>query len=173
MIVVFVHGWGVRNPDYRALPERLRQAIGAATVDVWLSDYISYSDSVTMSDLAVAFERARQANFPAAKFACVTHSTGGPILRTWLDMFCRQSECWLTHLIMLAPPNHGSALAQLGKSRLARMKLWFEHMQPGEQILDWLYSLQLLSQSDSRPLPPSHSWPSRVNPAFPKVDFIR
>ena len=75
MIVVFVHGWGVRTPDYHALPQRLRQAIGAVTLDVWLSDYISYSDSVTMSELAIAFERARQANFPGMKFACVTHST--------------------------------------------------------------------------------------------------
>jgi len=138
MIVVFVHGWGVRTPDYHALPQRLHQAIGAATLNVWLSDYISYSDSVTMSDLAIAFERARQANFPSVKFACVTHSTGGPVLRTWLDMFCRQGECLLTHLIMLAPPNHGSALAQLGKGRIARLKLWFENAEPGEQILDWL-----------------------------------
>ena len=142
MVIVFVHGWGVRHPDYGVLPQRLRQAIGAATlaatIDVWLSDYISYSDSVTMSDLAIAFERARQANFPNLKFVAVTHSTGGPVLRTWLDMFYRDRACPLTHLIMLAPPNHGSALAQLGKNRLARMKLWFEHVEPGEQILDWL-----------------------------------
>lgn len=139
MTLIFVHGWGVRKPDYGLLPPRLRQLVsGAVTIDVWLSDYISYSDSVTMADLAVAFERARRANFPAAKFACITHSTGGPVLRTWLDTYFRDGECPLTHLVMLAPPNHGSALAQLGKSRLARMKLWFQGVEPGEQILDWL-----------------------------------
>src|SRR4051812_25048712 len=108
MVIVFVHGWGVRTPDYGVLPHRLRESSGTATIDLWLSDYISYSDSVTMSDLAIAFERARHANFPTLKFAAVTHSTGGPVLRTWLDMFYRDGNCPLTHLIMLAPPNHGS-----------------------------------------------------------------
>lgn len=138
MTVVFVHGWGVRTPDYGPLPQRLRELAGATTLDVWLSDYISYSDSVTMTDLALAFERARQAAFPVAPFACVTHSTGGPVLRTWLDLLYRDRDCPLTHLIMLAPPNHGSALAQLGKSRIARMALWFGGREPGERILDWL-----------------------------------
>jgi pimeloyl-ACP methyl ester carboxylesterase len=138
MTVVFVHGWGVRTPDYGPLPQRLRELAGAATLDVWLSDYISYSDSVTMTDLALAFERARQAAFPVTPFACVTHSTGGPVLRTWLDLLYRDRDYPLTHLIMLAPPNHGSALAQLGKSRIARMALWFGGREPGERILDWL-----------------------------------
>jgi hypothetical protein len=39
---------------------------------------------------------------------------------------------------MLAPPNHGSALAQLGKGRLARMAMWFQQREPGQQILNWL-----------------------------------
>ena len=138
MVIVFVHGWGVRRPDYGPLPERIRAACHAATLDIWLADYISFSDAVTMTDLALAFERARLANFPNAQFACITHSTGGPVIRTWLDLLYRDRECPLTHLIMLAPPNHGSALAQLGKSRLARMKLWFDGVEPGERILDWL-----------------------------------
>src|SRR5271165_3149995 len=133
MLIVFLHGWGVRNPDYGALPEWLRERLGANTVDVWLSDYITYSDSVTMGDLVDAFERARLRNFPGVKFACVTHSTGGPVAREWLLRY--GSGGLLTHLVMLAPPNHGSALAQLGKGRLSRMALWFGNGQPGEQIL--------------------------------------
>jgi len=39
---------------------------------------------------------------------------------------------------MLAPANHGSALAQLGKSRLGRIKSFFEGVEPGQHILDWL-----------------------------------
>jgi pimeloyl-ACP methyl ester carboxylesterase len=140
MLVVFLHGWGVRNPDYGALPEWLRERMGANVVDVWLSDYISYSDSVTMGDLVDAFERARRQNFPDMKFACVTHSTGGPLARQWLTTYgsAGAAEGLLTHLVMLAPPHHGSALAQLGKGRLSRMALWFDHREPGEQILNWL-----------------------------------
>src|ERR1700732_3599519 len=121
MIVVFLHGWGVRNPDYGALPQWLRERMGASVVDVWLSDYITYSDSVTMGDLVDAFERARQQNFPGVKFACVTHSTGGPLARQWLATYgaAEGAAGLLTHLVMLAPPNHGSAMAQLGKGRLS------------------------------------------------------
>src|ERR1700681_2436562 len=102
MIVVFLHGWGVRNPDYGALPEWLRERMGASVVDVWLSDYITYSDSVTMGDLVDAFERARRQNFPAMTFACVTHSTGGPVAREWLARYASDgdSKDLLTHLVM-------------------------------------------------------------------------
>ena len=48
MLVVFLHGWGVRNPDYGALPGWLREKMGATVADVWLSDYITNTDSVTM-----------------------------------------------------------------------------------------------------------------------------
>ena len=107
-------------------------------MDIWLSDYISYNDHVTMEDLALAFERARRDRFADRKFACVTHSTGGPLMREWWERFGQAAGCHLSHLVMLAPPNHGSALAQIGKSRLARTVLWLEHTEPGEAILDWL-----------------------------------
>jgi len=43
----------------------------------------------------------------------------------------------MTHLVMLAPPNHGSALAQLGKGRLSRMTMLLEHREPGNRS-SWL-----------------------------------
>jgi hypothetical protein len=39
---------------------------------------------------------------------------------------------------MLAPANYGSALAQLGKERLGRLKSWFGGVEPGQGVLDWL-----------------------------------
>jgi len=44
----------------------------------------------------------------------------------------------MSHLIMLAPANYGSALAQLGKGRLSRLKSWFGGIEPGQGVLDWL-----------------------------------
>jgi hypothetical protein len=44
----------------------------------------------------------------------------------------------MSHLIMLAPANFGSALAQVGKGTGARIKTWMEGVQPGTGILDWL-----------------------------------
>ncbi len=134
VLVIFVHGWSVRHPDYGSLPARFARVFGPELTEIWLSEYISYNDSISVVDLADAFERARLAQFPNREFLCVTHSTGGPVLRTWLDKYNGP----LTHLIMLAPPNHGSALAQLGKSRLSRMKFWLEGVEPGQRILDWL-----------------------------------
>jgi len=55
-------------------------------------------------------------------------------MRTWLDRY----DGPLRAMVMLAPPNHGSALAQLGKSRLSRLKSWVEGVEPGQRILDWL-----------------------------------
>ena len=39
---------------------------------------------------------------------------------------------------VLAPANHGSALAQLGKGRIARMKFFMDGVEPGTGVLDWL-----------------------------------
>ena len=62
------------------------------------------------------------------RFACITHSTGGPVVRDWWNRYYlepRQApRCPMSHLVMLAPANFGSALAQLGKGRLSRVKAW-------------------------------------------------
>ena len=76
------------------------------------------------------------------RFACITHSTGGPVVRHWWYRFYQRPSspppCPVSHLIMLAPADFGSALAQLGKSRLSRIKTWFEGVEPGTAVLDWL-----------------------------------
>jgi len=61
-------------------------------------------------------------------------------VRKWIDLYHRRKleKCPLGHLVMLAPANHGSALAQLGKGRLARMKFFADGVEPGTGVLDWL-----------------------------------
>jgi hypothetical protein len=142
MTVVFVHGWSVRNTDtYGALPERLKSS-GAGVENIFLSEYVSFHDQVTVEDIARCFDQAlRQRLRPGEQFACITHSTGGPVVRTWMNIFHggeRLHGCPMSHLVMLAPANHGSALAALGKSRLSRMRFCAEGVEPGERVLDWL-----------------------------------
>jgi len=63
------------------------------------------------------------------------------VVRKWLDLYYGRdglSACPMSHLVMLAPANHGSALAQLGKSRLSRIKNLLEGAEPGKRVLDWL-----------------------------------
>jgi hypothetical protein len=153
ILVVFVHGWSVTNTDtYGGLPERLRREASAngAPVDVreiFLGRYITFHDDVRLPDVSRAFRAAvREQLGPdladGTRFACITHSTGGPVVRDWWHRFhgagTTGGPCPMSHLIMLAPANYGSALAQLGKGRLSRIKAWFQGVEPGQGILDWL-----------------------------------
>ena len=147
--LVFVHGWSVTSTaTYGAMPRRVQEAARAAGLsltvhDIHLSEYVSFDDAVTMGDLVRGFDHAlRDLHLPTGSFACITHSTGGPVVREWLraqrDAPGSYSAIRLSHLVMLAPANFGSALARLGKSTLGRLKAWFNGVEPGQRILDWL-----------------------------------
>ncbi len=151
MLVLFVHGWSVTDTEtYGKLPEALSTQAGQYGLEIdvqhiWLSRYISFHDEVSMSDVVRAFDKALRDTIPEgnqiAEFSCITHSTGGPVLREWLEHFYgvdNLSQSPLRHLIMLSPANHGSPLAALGKKRVGRIKSWFSGVEPGQRILDWL-----------------------------------
>ena len=146
MELVFVHGWSVTHTDtYAQLPQALVKLLAAdvnLTVrHIHLGRYISFDDEVRLTDIATAFNDARIEQLGEKPFAVITHSTGAPVIRQWLQMFFsgdKLAQCPLTHFIMLAPANHGSALAQLGKSRVGRIKSFFAGVEPGQKILDWL-----------------------------------
>jgi hypothetical protein len=152
MQLLFVHGWSVTGTDtYGKMPEVLSEAAVNYDLDleikhIYLGKYISFHDGVTMDDIARAMDQALRDlpgnNEKAIKpFSCITHSTGGPVVRYWADKFYGQSQLKdlpLKHLVMLAPANHGSALAKLGKEKLGRLKAWFSGVEPGQNILDWL-----------------------------------
>ncbi len=152
MRLVFVHGWSVTDTDtYGGLPEALAARAGDRGLDldishVWLGRYISFNDAVSMHDVVRAFDRALRDTIPAdgggiQTFSCITHSTGGPVVREWLDAYFGAkglSGCPLRHLVMLAPANHGSPLAALGKGRVGRIKAWWNGIEPGQRILNWL-----------------------------------
>jgi hypothetical protein len=147
MLVIFVHGWSVRNTDtYGDLPRYLEQQTGLQIQvgNVYLGKYVSFDDTVTLDDLARAFHQAIRDELDkkltaGEKFACITHSTGGPVVRKWMALYYPDpAACPMSHCIMLAPANHGSALAQLGKTRLSRLKFLLEGAECGEKVLDWL-----------------------------------
>ncbi|EHL30832.1 phospholipase PlaB [Legionella drancourtii] len=151
MIVIFVHGWSVTHTNtYGDLPKWLENQSKDETLDIlvgniYLGHYISFDDTITVDDIARAFDQAVRDEIAdklrdGARFACITHSTGGLVVRKWMDLYFKNNleKCPLSHLIMLAPANHGSALAQLGKSRLGRIKSFFEGVEPGQHVLDWL-----------------------------------
>ena len=151
--LVFVHGWSVSHTDtYGGLPERLAAEFSTRGAPLpqhrlQLGRYLSFHDEVRMEDLARGLEaavRSELAELIAAgkRFAMITHSTGGPLAREWWWRYYAQSRsasaCPMSHLVMLAPANFGSALAQLGKGRLSRLKALAQGVAPGVGVLDWL-----------------------------------
>lgn len=147
MKLIFVHGWSVRDTStYGELPEVLVSLAGERGLEleihhIFLGRYISFHDEVTLDDISRAFDKARLDTIGREQFSCITHSTGGPVIRNWVDLYYgagNLDKLPLKHLIMLAPANHGSALAQLGKGRLGRIKAWFQGVEPGQRVLDWL-----------------------------------
>lgn len=152
-LVVFVHGWSVTDTaTYGGLPERLTAEAGGAgfditTQEVFLSKYVSFRDDVRVEDIARAFEAAVRNELSDlvaqhGRFVAITHSTGAPVMREWHRRHyvetAASGPCPMSHLIMLAPANFGSALAILGKGRLSRIKGWFKGVEPGTGVLDWL-----------------------------------
>lgn len=153
-LVVFVHGWSVTSTaTYGELPARLKNAAarrGGPDIDVrqiFLGEYVSFHDEVRLRDIARAFDAAlsrvlADAGGKRRRCVCITHSTGGPVVREWLDRHVVEAgtleACPISHLIMLAPANFGSALAQLGKGRIGAIKAWFDGVEPGQGVLDWL-----------------------------------
>jgi hypothetical protein len=151
LIIVFVHGWSVSNLNtYGELPlcvrdEAKKEGIDIVLREIFLSRYISFHDEVRIGDISLAFNSAVKEQLAdvlkkGRRFICITHSTGGPVIRDWFNTYYEDesAKCPMSHLIMLAPANHGSALAQLGKGRVGRLKSWFAGKEPGQGVLDWL-----------------------------------
>lgn len=172
LTLIFVHGWSVTNLDtYGKLPARLtseaaKAGIGLSVQHVFLSRYISFHDEVRLPDISRAFQTAITEQLSAdSTFICITHSTGGPVIRDWWDRYCKgkRPKLRMSHLIMLAPANFGSALARLGKGTLSRLKSWWSGIEPGLGVLDWL----TLGSTGSREL--NMSWidsdGSQINPS--------
>lgn len=149
--VVLVHGWSVHNTStYGELPARLEaesnDEIRLDIHNIWLGKYVSFQDEVQLDDISRAFESALRNELDAdslnSKCICITHSTGGPVVRNWIYKYYvepgKMDECPVSHLIMLAPANFGSALAILGKMRVSRIKSWLEGVEPGQGVLNWL-----------------------------------
>ncbi len=153
IVVVFVHGWGVTNTaTYGGLPVRLRDEATVAGIDIqikeiFLGRYISFHSEVRISDISRAFHMAVADELSCllkdgTRFVCITHSTGGPVIRDWWHRYyetvSKSGTCPMSHLVMLAPANYGSALAQIGKGQLGRIKSWFGSVELGLGVLDWL-----------------------------------
>lgn len=120
--------------------------------DLYLADYLSMRDEITLEDLGRAMWRALDncegLALSPQSFNVVVHSTGGLVVREFLRQFCRGEDGQMraglspvSNLLMLAPANFGSPLAKMGKSmvgRLFRGWKWDGFFETGENILNAL-----------------------------------
>jgi len=141
--VLILHGWGDSSESFQTLASILRKN-GYKAIPLWLGDYISRDDDVSIEDVAKRMEEVLQAAITAGQvavpFDMVVHSTGGLVARTWLTMFdAARGSRWLQRLVMLAPANYGSRLASLGKSMVGRLTRGLSNgLQTGRQMLEAL-----------------------------------
>jgi hypothetical protein len=124
IIVVFVHGWSVSDlstygePPLCLRDEAKKEEIDIVHKEIFLGRYISFHDEVRLGDISRAFNTAVKEQLAdvlkdGSRFICITHSTGGLLIRDWFNNYFKDGStiCPMSHLIMLAPANYGSALA--------------------------------------------------------------
>jgi len=143
--VLIVHGWSDTSKSFRSLAKFL-SSHGFQTVNLFLADYISMEDDVSIDDAANAMERAVQTQISSGAlqlpFDLVVHSTGGLVARNWLASHYTgfaSDKMPVQRMLMLAPANFGSALATIGQTMLGRVaKGWDHGFHTGKLMLDGL-----------------------------------
>ncbi|GAC1312744.1 MAG: hypothetical protein NVS2B3_04300 [Vulcanimicrobiaceae bacterium] len=151
--ILFVHGYSESSLGaYFDFPKRVRAATQVPVTDIFVSAFDSLDDGVSISDLADALDgriASLEARQSLGRFALVTHSTGALVARRWMvDRALRNRVRGRTpgapdalalpsHFISMAGANHGSSLAQTGKSWLGYMqKLWtHQTLSVGKSVL--------------------------------------
>ena len=123
--IVILHGWSDVSASFQSLAKLLRAKLNGPDISfIHLVDYISMEDEVRFDDIATAMEMAwKRENLPteAGSVDAIVHSTGGLIVRDWLQRNYGPNEAPIKHLVMLAPANFGSPLAHKGRSLVGRI----------------------------------------------------
>lgn len=150
--IVLVHGYSDTAKGFEEW-KKIIQGWGRPTTDIYVGNYVSLTNEVTIKDIAEGFDRAlfREAGLPAdGEFDAIVHSTGMLVIRSWLNNYSEGStrRTRLKHLIALAPATNGSPLAHQGRSWLGSIfkgntQIGPDFMEAGDQIL---YGLELGSR---------------------------
>lgn len=139
--VLIIHGWSDTSESFAPFARFLAKH-GYQTKMLWLGDYISMADDVRVQDVAIRMGEVIDGRIALGdldpKFDMVVHSTGGLVARAWLTTrYADGADCPVRRLLMLAPANHGSKLAAMGKSMLGRIVKGFGHgFHTGTSMLD-------------------------------------
>ena len=131
--IVILHGWSDTSETFEPLARLLRARLGRQVSIVSLADYVSMEDEVRFDDVVEAMDVAwRRHGLPRRKGGvdAVVHSTGGLVIRDWLQRHYTPARAPVKHLVMLAPANFGSHLAHKGRSFIGRVYKGFVAKKP-------------------------------------------
>lgn len=141
--IVILHGYSDGLDSFSSLAKFLR-GNGFSVQPIFLGDYVTLEDTITIEDLAKAFEAAlKKKNIPRNPqgFDLIVHSTGALVAREWLCRYYLEEgkDCPVDHFLMLAPANFGSPLAHLGRTMFNRiLKGWKSGFEVGTEVLNAL-----------------------------------
>ena len=131
--IVILHGWSDTSETFESLARLLRARLERQVSIVSLADYVSMEDEVRFDDVAEAMDVAwRRHGLPRRKGGvdALVHSTGGLVIRDWLQRHYTPGRAPVKHLVMLAPANFGSHLAHKGRSFIGRVYKGFVAKKP-------------------------------------------
>lgn len=149
--ILIIHGWSDCSESFVSMKQYLvDQQIGQVET-VYYVDYESREDNMTYEDIIEGFNnqlvsRGLIKNDGSSDYdlKIIVHSTGGLVVRHWLWRYYLKlgREAPVSNLVMLAPANFGSPLAQMGKSFLGglvkgRWKVG-DLLETGKRILNGL-----------------------------------
>lgn len=145
--IVLVHGYSDRGKSFKKWASSLTEH-GFDVKQIYVGNYVSLSNEVTLKDLAEGFDRAlrREAGLSSEQpFDAIVHSTGMLVVRSWLTSYTASYERKkrLKRLIALAPASFGSPLAHKGRSWLGSVfkgtkRFGPDFMEAGNEVLDAL-----------------------------------
>ena len=148
--VVILHGYSDEKESFEPLAEFLSTHASHLTIKpIYLGNYISLDDTVTIQDLAKAFANAlasEKISTAKSSFDLIVHSTGALVSREWLASYFLElgKPCPVRRYLMLAPANFGSHLAHTGKTMFGRIvKGWKSNFEVGTKVLN---ALELASE---------------------------
>jgi hypothetical protein len=150
--LVLVHGYSDTAKGFKEWRDIIENQWKKPTETVFIGNYVSLTNEVTIKDIAEGFDRAlrREAGLKSQEFDAIVHSTGMLVLRAWLNSYSEGAERRerLKHLIALAPATNGSPIAHRGRSWLGSIfkgnrQRGPDFMEAGDEVL---YGLELGSR---------------------------
>ena len=169
--IIILHGWSDSSESFEQLKQSLGGRLNRPVDEINLLDWVSMDDDISYDDIAAALDNewtrkglSRQPH--SVDF--VVHSTGALVLRHWMvNYFTGPTQCPAHRILMLAPANYGSYLADEGKSFMGKIiKGGFSDT--GKKLLDGLELASNYTQ-DLANLDVLNSWFKPSNGIFVSV----